>query len=82
MLFNYRKALMKPYANVGLTSLEKEQAETLTSLMQAKIFRRAQEYLLQIFEALYHYFLSLYVAHMEWKKGKVASVTSQHWFQT
>ena len=43
VLFNYQKALMKPYADAGLASLGKasgHRAETLTTLMQAMNFRR------------------------------------------
>ena len=71
VLFNYQKALMKPYADAGLASLGKasgHRAETLTTLMQAKNFRRTHEFLLQTFEAFYCYFLSLHVAHLEHKK--------------
>ena len=67
VLFNYQKALMKPYADAGLASLGKasgHRAETLTSLIQASYFRRTHEFLLEAFEALYRYFLSLYVAHL------------------
>ena len=75
MLFNYQKALMKPYADAGLASLGKasgHRAETLTTLMQAKNFRRTHEFLLQTFEAFYRYFLSLYVAHLEHKEGRTS----------
>ena len=75
VLFNYQKALMKPYADAGLASLGKasgHRAETLTTLMQAKNFRRTHEFLLQTFEAFYRYFLSLYVAHLEHKEGRTS----------
>ena len=64
VLFNYQKALMKPYWDAGLASLGKaagHRAETLTSLMQASNFRRTHEFLLQAFEAFYRYFISLYI---------------------
>ena len=67
VLFNYQKALMKPYTDAGLASLAKtagHRAETLTSLLQASNFRRTHEFLLQAFEAFYRYFLSLYYAHL------------------
>ena len=56
VLFNYQKALMKPYADAGLATLAKaagHRAETLTSLLQASNFRRTHEFLLQSFDALY-----------------------------
>ena len=67
VLFNYQKALMKPYADAGLATLAKaagHRAETLTSLLQASNFRRTHEFLLQSFDALYRYFFSLYSSHM------------------
>ena len=53
VLYNYQKALMKPYADAGLATLAKaagHRAETLTSLLQASNFRRTHEFLLQAFE--------------------------------
>ena len=66
VLFNYQKALMKPYADAGLASLGKaagHRSETLTSLIQASNFRRTHEFLqvLQVFEAFYRYSISLYI---------------------
>ena len=66
VLYNYQKALMKPYADAGLATLAKaagHRAETLTSLLQALNFRRTHEFLLQAFEVMYRYFLSLYSSH-------------------
>ena len=63
VLFNYQKALMKPYADAGLASLGRaagHRAETLTTLLKVSNFRRTHEFLLQAFEALYRYFLSVY----------------------
>ena len=70
VLFNYQKALMKPYADAGLASLAKvagNRAETLTSLLKASNFRRTHEFLLQAYEAMYRYFLSLYSSHTSMK---------------
>ena len=56
VLFNYQKALMKPYADAGLASLGKasgHRSETLTALIQASSFRTTHEFLLQSFEAFY-----------------------------
>ena len=63
ILLNYQKALMKPYADAGLASLGKvsgHKGETLASLIHATNFRRTHEFLLQAYEAIYRYFLSLY----------------------
>ena len=57
----------KPYADAGLASLAKvagHKGETLTSLLQASNFRRTHEFLLQVFEVMYHYFLSMYYSHV------------------
>ena len=57
---------MKPYADAGLGSLAKvagHRGETLTSLLQASNFRRTHEFLLQVFEVFYRYFLSVYYSH-------------------
>lgn len=64
VLFNYQKALMKPYADAGLASLGKaagHRSKTLIFLIQASNFRRMHEFLLQVFEAFYRYFISLYI---------------------
>lgn len=64
ILLNYQKALMKAYADAGLTSLgevTQHRSETLTSLIQCSNFRRTHNFLLQSFEAFYHFFLSLYI---------------------
>ena len=67
ILYNFQKALMKPYADASLVTLAKvagHRAETLTSLIQASSFRRTHEFLLQSFNALYRFFMSLYMKHM------------------
>ena len=67
VLYNFQKALLKPYTDAGLASLGKvagHRAETLTSLLQASNFRRTHEFLLQAYEAFYRFFLSLYVANI------------------
>ena len=77
VLYNYQKALMKPYADAGLASLGKaagHRAETLTSLLQASNFRRTHEFLLQAFEAFYRYFLSLFVDHVSKSKEREGSI--------
>lgn len=56
---------MKPYADAGLASLGREaghRAETPASLLQASNFRRTHEFLLQAYEAIYRYFLSIYIS--------------------
>ncbi len=58
---------MKPYADAGLASLGKvsgHKGETLTSLIHATNFRRTHEFLLQAYEAIYRYFLSLYTTEL------------------
>ena len=65
ILHNYEKVLMKPYADAGLASLGREaghRAETLTSLPQASNFCRMHEFLLQAYEAIIRYFLSIYIS--------------------
>lgn len=65
VLYNFQKVLMKPYADAGLVSLGKasgHRAGTLTSLVQASNFWRTHEFLLQAYEAIYRFFLSLNVA--------------------
>lgn len=54
---------MKPYADASLASLAKasgHRGETLTSLLKVSNFRKCHEFLLQVYEAFYRYFLSLY----------------------
>ena len=54
VLYNFQKALLKPYTDAGLASLGKvagHPAETLTSLLQASNFRRTHKFLLQAYEA-------------------------------
>ncbi len=78
VLYNYQKALLKPYADAGLASLGKvsgHRAETLTSLLQGSNFRRTHEFLLQSYEAFYRYFLSLYVAHVAENEHREAHET-------
>lgn len=63
VLFNYQKAVMKPYAEAGLLSLAKAagyRAETLTSIQNSTNFRRTHLFLLQCYEAIYTYFLQLF----------------------
>ena len=65
VLYNYQKVLMKAYGDAGLVTLAKAagyRAETLTSLIKAKNFRRTHLFLLQTYEAFYNYFLSLYIS--------------------
>lgn len=65
ILFNYQPALMKPYADAGLSKFAEvsgHQSETLTSLLQCKNFRRTHNFLIQAFETLYSFFLSLYLS--------------------
>ena len=56
VLFNYQKALMKVYYEVGLKYLAKAsgfKAETLTSLANSSNFKRTHAFLLQVWEVLY-----------------------------
>ena len=76
VLFNYQKALMKPYADAGLATLSKaagHRAKTLTSLLQASNFRRTHGFLLQSFDALYRYFFSSYSSHMSGSRAAECS---------
>ena len=80
ILYNYQKALMKPYADAGLAALAKvtgHRAETLTSLLQASNFRRTHEFLLQCLDAFYQYFISLYTEHMSGLQDCTQSIEKQ-----
>lgn len=66
ILFNYQKALMKAFADAGLTHLGKvsgHRAETLTSLVQCSNFRRTHNFLLQVVQAFYQFFITLYLSN-------------------
>ena len=63
VLFNYQKALMKVYYEVGLKYLAKAsgfKAETLTSLANSSNFKRTHAFLLQAWEVLYRYMFEVY----------------------
>ncbi len=64
ILLNYQKVLMKVYADAGLKqlgSVSGHKSETLTSLIQCSNFRRTHHFLLQSFEAIMRFFISLYL---------------------
>ncbi len=68
ILFNYQKALMKLYCDAGLKQLGEQsghRAETLTSLVQCTNFKRTHNFLLQVTQAFYQFFLTLYKAKPE-----------------
>ena len=57
ILFNYQPALLKPYADAGLSKLAEvsgHHSETLTSLIQCKNFRRTHNFLVQLFTISKH----------------------------
>ena len=73
ILFNYQKVLLKPYADAGISTLASAagyRAETLTKLLNASNFKKTHDFLLQLFEALYRFFLSLYIDASSTKNGK------------
>jgi hypothetical protein len=64
MMFNYQKVLTKIYWDAGLLQLAQvsgHRAETLTSLAQAKNFRRTHTFLLEVYEAIYRSFILQYL---------------------
>ena len=64
VLFNYQKALMKPYADAGLINLAAAagyRAETLTSIRNTTNFRRTYLFILQCYEL--SYFLHLFYSY-------------------
>ena len=65
ILFNYQKVIMKIYADAGLTQLAKiagHRSETLTSLLNARNFKRTHSFLLQCMEAVCRYMVRLYIS--------------------
>ena len=67
-LLNYQKALMKAYADAGLTHLGKSsghRSETLTSLINCSNFKRTHYFLIQVMASLTHFFLDLYKATIQ-----------------
>ena len=73
ILLNYQKALMKPYADAGISTLASAagyRAETLTKLLNASNFKKTHDFLLQLFEAMYRFFLSLYINTVSTKHEK------------
>ena len=68
MLLNYQKVIMKAYADAGLVTLgeaTQHRSETLTSLIQCTHFRRTHNFLIQVMETFYRFFLSLYLKDKE-----------------
>ena len=63
ILYNYLKVVMKVFADGGLKHLDTlsgHRAETLTSLLSCSNFKRTHRFLLQMYQAVYQYFLSQY----------------------
>lgn len=64
VLLNYQKALMKSFADAGITDLGKlsgHRAETLTSLIKCSNFKRTHRFIVEVYQALYHFFLSVHL---------------------
>ena len=63
ILYNFQKALMKVYSDAGLKQLGEvsgHRAETLTSLVLCTNFKRTHNFLSQVVQAFYSFFLNLY----------------------
>ena len=61
---------MKPYGDAGISTLASVaayRAETLTNLLKASNFKRTHDFLFQLFEAMYRYFLMLYIENLSSK---------------
>ena len=81
IMFNYQKVLLKIYGDASPLQIVKasgHQAETLTSLAQARHFKRTHQFVLQSFEAIMRAFIRLYLKDLESKPEMAQTLSSFH----